>query len=286
MTGLETATDERTDHGEGVIWDAAAGLVRWVDMFAGDVLSMPPGSGTATRIHVGTVAAAIRPRSAGGLVIAVERGFALLDAGAAQVRFLGELWADPDVRMNDGACDPQGRFYCGSMAYDESPRRGSLFRLDKDGTTSTVLRGVTISNGLAWKADGSGAYYIDSATRGVDWLDFDPDEGLLLNRRRVVTVAPEWGVPDGMTLDGEGCLWVAMWAGDAVRRFTPEGHLDDEIRVPAHQVTSCAFGGPDLDELYVTTSRVGLGADDDPGAGLLYRCRPGVRGLAPNVFGG
>lgn len=161
MTVAEQVTEVCAHHGEGPVWDAAAGVLRWVDMLCGDVLSMAPGDGGIARRHVGAVAAALRPRGGGGLVIAVERGFALLDPGASQPRTMPELWTDPSVRMNDGGCDPQGRFYCGSMAYDAAPGRGALHRLDPDGATHRVLTGVTISNGLAWSADGATAYYID-----------------------------------------------------------------------------------------------------------------------------
>src|SRR5262249_31766923 len=144
----------------GPIWDGVASCVRWVDMLNGDVLSMTT-DGTVSRRHVGTVAAAIRPRAQGGLVVGVERGFALLDSALATVTPLPEVWSDPCVRMNDGACDPQGRFYCGSMAYDNAAGRGALYRLDPDHTVATVLTEVTISNGLAWRADGRTALYVD-----------------------------------------------------------------------------------------------------------------------------
>lgn len=279
-------TEPCGNHGEGVIWDPSAGVVRWVDMLAGDVLTLAsPGAGVS-RLHVGDVAAAIRPRRTGGLVIAVERGFALMDEDASEPRHLGELWADRTIRMNDGACDPQGRFYCGSMAYDAAAGRGALFRLDPDGTVSMVLERVTISNGLAWTADGALVYYVDSATNRVDAFDFEQERGLLTNRRPAVQIGADEGTPDGITIDAEGFIWVAMWGGSAVHRYAPNGKLDGIVRLPARQVTSCTFGGPRLDELYVTTSRLGLSGDDDPEAGALFRCRPGVQGLPPHLFAG
>ena len=279
-------TDPCTYHGEGAIWDPAARAVRWVDMLAGDVLTLDPATSSVSRLHVGNVAAAIRPRVTGGLVVAVERGFALLDAGSNTPRFLGELWSDTTIRMNDGGCDHQGRFYCGSMAYGAALGRGTLFRLDPDGTVSTVLQGVTISNGLAWSPDGSTVYYIDSATQRVDAFDFDRDRGTLTDRRSLVRIAEEDGAPDGMTVDADGFLWVAMWGGSSVRRYAPNGRLDATLTLPALQATSCSFGGPALDELYVTTSRVGLTRDQDPWAGALFRSRPGIRGVPPNRFAG
>ena len=279
-------TDPIAHHGEGVIWDTSAGKLRWVDMLAGDVLSMAPREHEPDRLDVGAVATAIRPRRAGGLAIALERGFALLDADMEVRRLLGEIWRDPTVRMNDGACDPQGRFYCGSMAYDAAPGRGSLYRLEPDYSVHTVLDDVTISNGLAWSADGDTAYYIDSPTQRVDAFDFDAANGTLRNRRPVVSIDPDDGTPDGMAVDAEGFLWVAMWGGGAVRRYAPDGRLDGIVEVGARQVTACAFGGPNLDELYITTSRQGLAEGEDPGAGALFRCRPGVHGLTLHHFAG
>ena len=283
MSVAEQITEVCAYHGEGPIWDAAAGLVRWVDMLRGDVLSMAPGGGGIARQRVGTVAAAVRPRRGGGLVVAVERGFALLDPGSAVPRALPELWADPSVRMNDGGCDPQGRFYCGSMAYDAAPGRGALYRLDPDGSARTVLTGVTISNGLVWSADGGVVYYIDSPAQRVDAFDFDPDTGRFSHRRAVVDVPPEHGMPDGMTLDAEGGLWVARWGGGAVRRYTPQGRLDEVVTVPARQVSACAFAGEDL---YITTSRQGVPDDEQPSAGALFHARPGVAGLPVLTFAG
>lgn len=284
MTDCEQVTDPLANHGEGVIWDAPAGLVRWVDMLEGDILATAPDGQSVSRLNVGKVAAAIRPRAEGGLVVAVERGFALLDPDSDAPRDLGELWSDVGIRMNDGACDPQGRFYCGSMAYDAAEGRGALYRLDPDGSVAQVLTRVTISNGLAWSRDGTIVYYVDSATQRIDAFDHDPERGQLHNRRPVVTIPAAVGTPDGMTLDAEGFLWVAMWGGSAVHRYSPTGRLDGTIKLPARQVTSCAFGGPALDELYVTTSRLGLDSGEDPLAGALFRCRPGVQGLAPYPF--
>ncbi|MFF3441443.1 SMP-30/gluconolactonase/LRE family protein [Streptosporangium sp. NPDC002721] len=248
----------------------------------------PPPGGERDRRHavertrLDTVAAVIRPRAGGGMVAGVERGFLLLDADGAVKRRIDVL--GPGVRMNEGGCDPQGRFYAGSMAWDAAPGRGGLFRLDADGRVRAVLADVTISNGLAWSPDGGTAYYVDTPTGRVDAFDHDARDGLS-NRRTAVVVDPAHGSPDGLTVDAEGGLWVALWGGGAVHRYTPGGRLDERIEVPAGQVTACAFGGDALDELYVTTSRFGL-AEPEPAAGALFRARPGVRGLAVLPFAG
>jgi sugar lactone lactonase YvrE len=179
-------------------------------------MSWQPPDGTIVRRHVANVAAAIWPRRAGGLVVATERGFALLKADFDGVTPLVDAFDDPSVRMNAGGCDPQGRFYCGSMAYDFAPRRASLYQLDADHGVRVILRGVTISNGLVWSLEGSTVYYIDTPTQRVDAFDFDAAEGTLSNRRTVVEIPKSDGEPDGMTIDTEGSLWVAMWGGAAV----------------------------------------------------------------------
>jgi len=286
MTAAEKLTDVCTYHGEGPVWDARAGLLHWVDLLAGVVLSMSPEDGALSRLRVGTVAGAVRPRRRGGLVIAVERGFALLDPGATKPRTLQEVWCDPSVRMNDGGCDPQGRFYCGSMAYDSAAGRGALHRLDPDGSVHTVLAGVTISNGLVWSRDGTTVYYVDSPTQRVDAFDFDPETGTFSARRTVVEIPPERGLPDGMTIDADGGLWVALWGGGAVHRYTTDGRLDEVVDVPVPQVSACTFGGAALDDLYITTSRLDVPDGEQPQAGALFRVRPGVAGLPAAVFAG
>jgi sugar lactone lactonase YvrE len=191
--------------------------------------------------------------------------------------------------MNDGACDPEGRFWAGSMAYDATPGAGSLFRVDRDGTLTTVLEGVTVSNGLAWDPDGRSLYYIDSATGGVDRFTYDRATGDVAGRRRMIEVPRELGEPDGMTVDADGCLWIALWNGGQVRRYDPGGRLLESVEVPVARPTSCAFGGRALDRLFVTTSRFGLdpGAlSEQPLAGALLVVDPGVRGLVTPPFAG
>jgi sugar lactone lactonase YvrE len=252
-------------------------------MLAGDLLILGD-DGSVARRHLGSVLAALRPRARGGMIVALEREFALVDEDWS-VRGLGGLWADPGVRMNDGGCDPDGRFYCGSMAYDSAPGRGSLYRLDPDGSSRAVLGRVTVSNGLAWSPDGSTAYYVDSATRRVDAFDYDPERGLS-GRRPAVKVDPSAGIPDGLAVDADGYLWLALHGGGAVHRYRADGHLDGRVELPVSQVTACTFGGPGLDQLYITTSRLDPGPDAGPGAGALFRADVGVTGLPAAAFGG
>jgi sugar lactone lactonase YvrE len=187
--------------------------------------------------------------------------------------------------MNEGDCDPDGRFYCGSMAYDITPGAGTLYRLDSDGTTTTVLTGVTISNGLAWSPDGGTAYYVDTPTQRIDVFDYDTARGLT-ERRTLLTIPADAGAPDGLTVDSEGRIWVALWGGSAVRCYEPTGTLVEQLTLPVSQVTACTFGGADLDELYITTSREGMAADDEPRAGALFRARPGATGRPASRYAG
>jgi sugar lactone lactonase YvrE len=220
-----------------------------------------------------------------GAIVGIQHGFALIEPDGTLLT-LPEVFTDPGMRMNEGGCDPQGRFYCGSMAYDETPGAGTLYRLDVDGAVSVVLSDLTISNGIIWSLDGTQVYYIDTPTHRIDIFDFDAAQGALVDRRPVVHIDPAAGSPDGMTIDADGGLWVALWGGRAVHRYSPDGVLDSVIEVPASQVTACAFGGPDLDRLYITTSRRDISAVDEPQAGALFSLVPGVRGVPVLPYGG
>lgn len=279
----EQITEPVAFHAEGPVWSERWGGLRFVDMLAGDVLSLTH-EGDIQRRHVGDVAAAIRPRTRGGAVIGVERGFALENADGTLMQ-LGELWSDHQVRMNEGSCDPDGRFYCGSMSRDKRPGAGTLYRLDADLSVHVVLTNVTISNGLEWSRDGSLAYYNDTATYSVSVFDYDAEAGLI-NRRVFVDLSPEGKRPDGLTVDEQGGVWVALSNGSAVRRYNSDGVLDEVIEMPVKKVTACTFGGPHLDQLFITTSREGTDPGTDPLAGSLFRAIVGVRGFPVREFAG
>jgi len=277
----EQVTDPIAFHAEGPVWSARWGGLRWVDMFAGDVLSLAD-DGTVSRRHVGSVAAAVRPRTRGGAVIAVERGF-VLEEPDGTLTALDEVWHDGRVRMNEGGCDPDGRFYCGSMAYNQRPGAAALYRLDPDCSVRPVLDNVTVSNGLEWSPDGSLVYYNDTAESRVDVFDYDEYSGL---RHRRAFVHVPGGKPDGLTVDAAGSVWVALYGGGEVRCYRPDGVLADVLQVPASNVTACTFGGPRLDRLYITTSREGLASGDEPLAGSLFVADVGVTGRPVREFAG
>jgi sugar lactone lactonase YvrE len=171
------------------------------------------------------------------------------------------------------------------MAYDKQPGAGALYRLDPDGTVTVVLEGVTVSNGLEWSPDGSRVYYNDTDTYRTDVFDYGAESGLTA-RRPLMEMPADVGRPDGLTVDSEGGVWVAINRGGAVHRYTPEGALDAVVEVPARKVTACTFGGPRLDELFITTSREDMEPGDDPLAGSVFRATPGVRGLPVREFAG
>ena len=278
----EQITDSITYHGEGPVWFPREGVLHWVDMLAGDVLTLK-NSGNVTRKHVGDIVAAVRPRRDGGAVIGVERGFALMDS-VGEVTTLPEIWSSEKIRMNEGGCDPDGRFYCGSMAYDQTPGAAKVFRLSPDGSVDIVLEGVTVSNGLEWGPDGTLAYYNDTATFSVSVFDYSLENGL--HNRRTLTTIADSGRPDGLTVDAEGGIWTAIANQGAVHRYSPEGKLDQVINLPATKVTACTFGGANLDELYITTSREDLPEGEEPRAGALFRVEPGVKGMPTREFAG
>ncbi|MQA00545.1 MAG: SMP-30/gluconolactonase/LRE family protein [Dehalococcoidia bacterium] len=279
----EQITEPVAYHGEGPVWSERWGGLQWVDMLAGDILSLLPG-GAVTRRHVGTVAAALRPRRQGGAVIGVERGFALEDPDGT-LTYLGDLWSDERIRMNEGGCDPDGRFYCGTMARDREPGAGTLYRLDPDATVHVVLEGLTISNGLEWSPDGAHAYFNDTPTGRTDVFDYDTVSGLT-HRRPFVEIPPEAGRPDGLTVDADGGVWVALAGGGAVHRYTSAGVLDEVVEVPASKVTACTFGGRGLDRLFITTSRENIEPGNDPLAGALFSAAVGIAGLPVREFAG
>ena len=280
----EQFSDPIAFHGEGAFWDDGAQRLLIVDMLAGDVLQIG-GGGDHRRHHVGTVAAAIRARASGGFVVAVERGVVFTDDELFVRETLPEFFADSGIRMNDGGCDPRGRFYCGTMAYDQTPGAAVLYRLDLTRGVTTALCGATISNGLQWSADGRRVFYNDTPTGRVDVFDFDADTGEFSNRRPFVALEPGQN-PDGMANDDAAGIWVALWGASAVHHFDETGALVDVVELPVSQVSSCTFGGPDRETLYITTSREHLPPDAEPVAGAVFAVRPGARGAVPFAFAG
>lgn len=284
----ELFLDTRATLAESPVWDAAAGRLLWVDIPAGLVHAHVPG-GQPRTWPVGTDVGVVRPARDGGLVLGIRGGFARLDEDTGAVTLAAPVDGPPDLRFNDGEVSPDGRFFAGTMSDDQREGAGSLHRLDPDGTVTTVLPGVTVSNGLSWSPDGRTVHYADSPTRRVDAFDYDAGSGTLSGRRTVVTIEPDAGVPDGLCVDDDGGLWVAVNGSGAVRRYAPDGALDVVVELPVAQATSCCFGGPARDLLYISTAREHLDADAldaEPLAGGLFVARVGRTGPPAVPFAG
>jgi sugar lactone lactonase YvrE len=270
--------------GEGPVWDAAREELIWVDIDRGRVHLRQRGRADRT-LEVGQPVGCAVPRAGGGLALALRDGFGVVAPGGGEARLVAPVERDrPDTRMNDGACDGRGRFWAGTMSLSGDTRAAALYRLDPDLSVTRVLPGISVSNGIAWAPDGSVLYHVDSPRRRIDLYDFDGWAGAVGSRRAVIPIAAELGSPDGLTVDAEGGVWVALWGGSAVLRFSPDGALDERLELPVTNVTSCCFGDRDLGTLYITTAA--RGAAREPLAGALFACRPGVRGLPATPFAG
>ncbi|PBC64211.1 calcium-binding protein [Streptomyces sp. Tue6028] len=281
MSAAEVAVRADAALGEGPTWDADAQRLVWVDILGSRVHTYAPASGRRTVMTTEQHVGAAKPRAGGGLVVNLRDGVGLYGPPGSGEAF---RWLHrepvPGRRANDAAVAPDGSLWFGTMRYDEAPRGGTLSRITPDGAVRTVLDDVAVSNGTGWSPDGRLMYYIDSPTRRIDVFDVDAD-GLPHDRRQLAAV--EDGFPDGLTVDAEGCVWVALWDGGAVHRYAPDGTLDRVIVLPVRRPTACAFGGPGLTDLYITTARTGLDAPHPLSGSVLVV--PGAgKGLAQAPF--
>lgn len=263
---------------EGPRWDAQREELLWVDIVGSRLhrarLDTKGLLDEVAPVQLDRPVGAVAPAVGGGYVLAAGAGFLFLDSSGTVVELAQPESGRSDVRMNDGACDPQGRFWAGTMAHDESPGAGVLYRLELDGSCTTVLTGLTISNGIGWSPDGSAMFLSDSGTGTIDIFDFDGSTGEIGGRRTIVRVSEPGVAPDGLTVDDEGSIWVALWGGGALRGYSPEGSLLATVPVPVDRPTSCAFGGPDRATLFITTARHGLDESAlarQPDAGRVFR---------------
>jgi sugar lactone lactonase YvrE len=285
---FEIAVAPTAQLGEGPRWDATTETLLWVDIPGRCVHRYDPGTGQDALFPVADVVSLALPRHGGGVVVGLPSGLHVLDG--ERTSLLAGIEAErSDTRTNDGACDAAGRAWVGTMPFDERSPVAGLYRVDADLTVTTVLSGTTISNGLGWSPDGKRFYFVDSPTCRIDVFDFDQADGALENRRPLAAVEVEGAVPDGLNVDAEGCVWVALHGGWGLNRYSPEGELVAEVRLPMAKITSCCFGGPELLDLYVTTRREGLSAAElveQPLAGALLRLDVGVAGLPTHAFAG
>jgi sugar lactone lactonase YvrE len=287
--GVEVAVAARATLGEAPVWDHAHSRLIWVDITARAVHFYDPRSAQDTSVAVPHTPGVAIPRATGGLVLAIGHGFGFLNPEERFESVAQIPQRKVPARMNDGNCDSAGRLWAGTAGLNEEPEAGALYRLDPDRTVTRVLDHVGESNGIDWSPDDRLMYYVDSLERRVDVFDFDLTSGAIDNRRPFAVIDEGEAVPDGLTVDADGGIWVALWGGSQLRRYAPNGSLDRLITFPATQITSCAFGGPQLKQLFVTSAREGLATEAlerEPHAGSLFVCTPGVRGRVQRTFAG
>lgn len=283
--------DGRATLGEGPGWDESSQALIWVDIEQGKVCRFFPNQARNECWAVGQrVGFVVRTHDA-QLLAGGQQGFFRLDPATGKTTDIGHPESHlPDNRFNDAKCDPQGRLWAGTMSCLETPGVGNLYCMNLEGKVEARLDGITISNGLAWSQDQQTLYYIDTPTRRVDAFDFDPETGAIANRRPVIEIPDGMGYPDGMTIDAEGRLWVALWAGWGVGCWDPStGALLSKVELPVECVTSCCFGGPDYQTLYITTASRDLDAAgwvQQPLAGGLFAAEVGVGGLPAQAYMG
>ncbi len=271
--------------GEGPAWDAKTQTLYWVD-----ILEKRIYAGSKLFLQLDDYVGCLAPRKDGGLVIAQRFGFWTFEPTTNKLTTLASPKGEPsNNRFNDGKCDPAGRFVAGTMDHNEQEASGALYSLSTEGRVKKLLKEVRISNGIAWSPDHKTMYFIDTPTREVKAFDYDIETGQIANPRVLIRLADTFGWPDGMTTDMKGNLWIALWGGARVSQWSAKGVLLEQFGVPALNVTSCVFGGPDMNELFITTARVGMDAaalKKYPQAGGVFRMQTDVTGMPTFEFGG
>lgn len=276
--------------GESPVWSVDEGVLYWVDVRAPEIHCFDPASGEHRKWDMPAQVGSIGLAQGGRLIAALRSGFHFFDPASGKlVPILDPEANKPETRLNDGKVDRAGRFWCGSMADPDRAPVGVLYRLEASGACVATEDGITIPNALCWSPDDRVMYFADSLERVIRVYDFDAAAGTMSNRRVFAEVAAADGVPDGATVDAEGYLWSAHMRGGRVTRYAPDGRIDRVITLPCENATSCCFGGPDLDVLYITTARQRLTDDElanQPLAGSLFAAKVGVKGLPEPRFAG
>lgn len=285
---LKNVLQARSRLGESPLWSADEQRLYWVDIYNYRVHQFDPASGHDRHFDVGEVVGPIALAGADRLIIAQRCGIAFLNTKSGERTSIRTVHApEPDKRFNDGKCDPQGRFWFGSVCQER--HQANLYRYDPDGSLHVMETGLTISNGLGWSPDGTTFYLTDSRERQIYAYDFDGENGSIHNRRVLIDLSHDAPEPDGMAIDAEGCLWSALWNGWCVVRFDPSGKELLRVKLPIQCPTSCTFGGERLTDLYITTASVGLSQEEILRgfcAGDLFCLQTDVVGLPSHAFRG
>ena len=289
---VELLVDSKCELGEGPVWDAQNQLLYWINILEHDLHVYDPATGKDRNIPMGQIIGTVVPWKPGKVMVAVHHGFGSVDLETEELTIINDPEADdPRSRFNDGKCDPAGRFWAGTVSLDDDVKEtSSLYRLDPDLSAHKMLNKITVSNGIVWTRDAKTMFYIDTPTWEIAAFDYDNETGEISNRRVAVSIPKEVGYPDGMAIDAEDKLWVGHWGGWHAVRWDPlTGKMIQTVKMPTYAVTACAFGGPDLEDLYITTATAGLNEVDlarQPHAGGLFRARPGVKGVKSPAFAG
>jgi len=269
--------------GEGSIWNAVTQELYWIDIEGGILHIFKPEKNYCQSFSLGQRIGTVVPSDNGNVILALQDGLYEFDPFTQQkVLLVATDYDSSSIRFNDGKCDSVGRLWVGTMHLEILPKVAALYKFER-GTLKEMLDKITISNGICWSLDSKTMYYIDTPTSSVQAFDFDLERGLLTNGRVIIETKEEFDPPDGMTIDAEGMLWIGHWKGSCVGRWNPKnGKLISKIEVPAYHVTSCAFGGKDLDTLYITTASIEVSPEQKiqyPLAGCLFQVKPGVKGI-------
>jgi D-xylonolactonase len=250
--------------------------VYWSDIPRGRIFRLNPFSRRHEQIYEGRIVGGYTIQSDGSLLLFMDRGSVAVWRDGKLKYLVNEMEGETDNRFNDVAADPAGRVFCGTMPTDT--RSATLYRMDTDGSITTVLEGVGLSNGIGFSPDQKQMYYTDSLARKIYIFDYDIDSGDITNQRVFVETPDDGSIPDGMTVDAEGYVWGARWDGSSLYRYNPDGEQVVQIQFPAKKVSSVIFGGVDLTDMYVTTAGGGNKAEEGPGAGGLFRLNVGIQG--------
>lgn len=290
MTSIECIWPAETILGEAPFWCPDEKVVYWVDIEGMSVLRIDPKSGKRKRFPQKHNFGCIVKRVGGGFIAATNAGLMLLDKDLGDPHIMADPEADiPNTRFNDGKCDRQGRFWAGSTDINEVDPSGALYRVNGSGDVKEMQSGLIISNGLGWSPDDKTMYFTDSGRSAIYAYDFDPDSGDIENRQVFAEVNEADGMPDGLCVDAEGFIWSAHWGGWRITRYDPDGRIDKIIGMPAPQVTSVAFGGENLDQIFVTTARLELTEEqlkEAPLSGGLFQLDAGIKGLVEVPYRG